>query len=65
MNPTQHTVFVLAATVLAGLGLFGWLWFCYMVGRIVRWTYLEKKAARRQLVDAEIARRRRGMIVGP
>jgi hypothetical protein len=29
-----------------------WLWICYMLGRVLRWTYVEKRDARRHAVRA-------------
>jgi hypothetical protein len=50
MTTTTHHHYTAALYLLAFAGLVwlvAWGWFCFMVGRIVRWTYLEKKAARR------------------
>jgi hypothetical protein len=41
---TQSQTIWLYISVFVGLlWTAGWLWFWWMVGRIVRWTYLEKK----------------------
>jgi hypothetical protein len=40
-----HTQVLLA--MLGVLWSCGWLWFCYMLGRVLRWTYVEKRDARR------------------
>jgi hypothetical protein len=44
MSHTHHYTAALYLLAFAGLvWLVAWGWFCFMVGRIVRWTYLEKR----------------------